>query len=163
MDFFHKGASMTKRVVGIAKLKNVPKIDTRQARRISKVGTFYDEEDPITSILLEVASDEGSRKRGMMGRDRLPDICGMLFEGLSGGGSFWMKNCLIPLDVAFMTKDWFITKTYSMPVDKEGNSRYEYGNDDVSAVEVPMGFLGKWGIVPGFRLKTRDLSSRKES
>lgn len=163
IDFFNKCASMTKKVTGIAKLKGAPEINVRPAIKISKIGTFFDEEDSVTSILLEVASDEESRKRGLMGRKSLPDICGMLFEGLSGGGYFWMKNCLIPLDIAFMTKEGFITKTYSMPVDKKGEDRYEYGEDDVMAVEVPMGFLEKWGIVTGFNLKTRDLLSKKET
>lgn len=162
IDFFQKGASMTKKITGIAKLKGVPDINVRPAKKITKVGTFYDEEDAVTSILLEVASDDESRKHGLMGREKLPDICGMLFEGLSGGGYFWMKNCLIPLDVAFMTNDGFITKIYSMPVDEDGESHYEYGKDDVIAVEVPMGFFKKWGIVRGFRLETRDLSTKKE-
>ena len=162
IDFFQKGASMTKKITGIAKLKGIPDINVRPVRKIAKVGTFYDEEDSITSILLEVASDDESRKRGLMGREKLPDICGMLFEGLSGGGYFWMKNCLIPLDVAFMTNGGFITKIYSMPVDEDGENHYEYGEDDVAAVEVPMGFFNKWGIVEGFKLETRDLSTKKE-
>lgn len=153
---------MTKRITGIAKLKGLPKVNARSERKITKVGTFYDEEDSLTSILLEVASDDKSRKIGLMGREDLPDICGMLFEGLSGGGHFWMKNCLIPLDVAFMTKDGFITKTYSMPLDEDGEKQYKYGKEDVMAVEVKMGFFDKWGIVPGFKLKTRGLSSAKE-
>lgn len=163
IDFFNKCASMTKKVTGTAKLKGTPEINVRPSMKISRIGTFFDEEDALTSILLEVASDEESRKRGLMGRKSLPDICGMLFEGLSGGGYFWMKDCLIPLDIAFMRKDGFITKTYSMPVDKKGKDRYEYGEEDVMAVEVPMGFLKKWGIVEGFKLKTRDLLSKKET
>lgn len=158
IDFFHKGASMTKKVTGIAKIKGAPVVNARPPSKISRIGTFYDEEDSITSILLEVADTPESRKRGLMGREDLPSICGMLFEGLSGGGYFWMKDCLIPLDIAFMNKDGFITKTYSMAVDKDGEKHYDYDNEDVSAVEVPKGFLKKWGIVNGFKLETRTLS-----
>ena len=74
-----------------------------------------------------------------------------------------MKNCLVPLDVAFLDKDGFITKTYSMPVDKEGRKRYDYDEDDVSAVEVGMGFLKKWGIKPGFGFLARKLSDKEDS
>lgn len=157
IDFFDKTASMTKKVTGIAKLKRMPKVNPRPPAKITMAGTFYDGENPVTSVFLEVADDAESRKLGLMGRDKLPEICGMLFKGLSGGGYFWMKNCLIPLDVAFMTEDGIITKTYSMPVDEDGENHYEYGKDDTMAVEVAMGFFEKNGIVKGFRLKTRNL------
>lgn len=157
IDFFHKGAALTKRIDGIAKLKGVPQVNSRPPRKITRVGTFYDEEDAITSILLEVADTPETRKHGLMGRGDLPPVCGMLFEGLSGGGYFWMKDCLIPLDVAFMTDSGLITKICSMPVDKEGEKHYEYDDEVKMAVEVPMGFFDKWGIGKGFRLKTRKL------
>ena len=145
IDFFDKTASMTKKVTGIARLKGIPHVNARPKAKVKMVGTFYDEEDAVTSVLLEVADDAKSRKLGLMGRDKLPEICGMLFKGLSGGGYFWMKNCLIPLDVAFMTEDGIITKTYSMPVDEDGENHYEYGKDDTMAVEVAMGFFEKAG------------------
>ena len=161
IDFFHKGASMTKKVTGIARLKGLPAVRPRPVRKISRVGTFFDEEDAVTSILLEVADTDESRRRGLMGREEMPYICGMLFESLSRGGHFWMKGCRIPLDIAFMTSDGLITKVYSMPIDEDGELRYEYGDKDTSAVEVNMGFLEKWGIGPGFRLKTRELAKKE--
>ena len=82
----------------------------------------------------------------------------MLFEGLSGGGYFWMKNCLVPIDVAFIDNGGFVVKTYSMKVDKDGGEHYEYDDDSVAAVELQGGFLKKWGIVEGFMFDTRELS-----
>ena len=158
IDFFHKGASMTKRITGVAKLKGTPVVNARPLRKITRVGTFYDGEKAIASILLEVASDDKSRSRGLMGREDLPEIYGMLFEGLSGGGSFWMKGCKVPIDVAFMKSDGTITKTYSMPVDNEGKDLYGYDKDDAMAVEVSGGTLKKLGISNGNVLKTRALS-----
>jgi len=158
IDFFHKGASMTKRITGVAKLKGAPVVNARPLRKITRVGTFYDEEDAIQSVLLEVADTPETRKAGLMGRDNVPEIYGMMFEGLSGGGFFWMKNCLVPIDVAFLGKDGFVRQTYAMKVDKEGTERYEYGDDIVSAVELHGGFLKKFGIMNGFTFKTRDLS-----
>ena len=92
IDFFHKGAEMTKKVTGIAKLKGAPKVNPRPPRKITRVGTFLDEEDVVTSILLEVSDTPEARAQGLMGRKYLPPICGMLFEGLTGPGHFWMKN-----------------------------------------------------------------------
>ena len=126
IDFFHKGAEMTKKVSGIAKIKGAPTVNSRPARKISKIAEFMDEEDVVAKVLLEVASTPEERRRGLMGRESLPSVCGMLFEGLSGGGYFWMKNCLIPLDVVFLDKDGVVTKTYTMPVDKEGTKHYDY-------------------------------------
>ncbi|MBQ3342390.1 MAG: DUF192 domain-containing protein [Kiritimatiellae bacterium] len=158
IDFFHKGASMTKRITGVAKLKGAPVVNARPLRKITRVGTFYDEEDAIQSVLLEVADTPETRKAGLMGRDNVPEIYGMLFEGLSGGGFFWMKNCLVPIDVAFLDKDGFVCQTYAMKVDKEGNEHYDYGDDVVAAVELHGGFLKKFGIVNGFTFETRELS-----
>lgn len=163
IDFFHKGAEMTKKVTGVAKLKGAPKVNPRPSRKISRIGTFYDGEDAVASVLLEVADTPSARAQGLMGRESLPSICGMLFEGLTGPGYFWMKNCLVPIDVAFMDKDGTITKTYSMPVDKDGEEHYEYGADDKTAVEVSMGFLKSKGIGTGFRFEARDLSDKGDT
>jgi uncharacterized membrane protein (UPF0127 family) len=42
-------------------------------------------------------------QRGMMGRNSL-DGC-MVFKMGMGHHSFWMKNCLIPLDIVFVNKN----------------------------------------------------------
>lgn len=160
IDFFQKSGSMTKRISGIAKLKGIPKVNPRDPKKVRKVGTFLDAKGPLASILLYVADDHDSKARGLMGVDNLPPFCGMLFEGLSGGGNFWMKDCLIPLDVAFLDKDGVVTKTYSMPVDKEGKDRYDYDDKDVSAVEVKMGMLDKWGVVKGVAFRSRPLEGK---
>ena len=69
-----------------------------------------------------------------------------------------MKNCLVPIDVAFLDNDGFVRQTYAMKVDKEGNEHYDYGDDVVAAVELHGGFLKKFGIVNGFTFETRELS-----
>lgn len=160
IDFFHKGAAMTKRISGIAKIKGAPEVKSRPPRKISRIGIFKYEEDDVARILLEVADTPDARQHGLMGRKSIPSVCGMLFEGLSGGGYFWMKNCLIPLDIAFMDKDGIIVKICTMEADG-GKEHYEYDENAASAVEVKKGFFKKHGIVDGFKLVTREL--RKES
>ena len=160
IDFFHKGAAMTKRISGVAKIKGAPEVKSRPLRKISRIGIFKDEEDDVASILLEVADTPEARQHGLMGRKSLPSVCGMLFEGLSGGGYFWMKNCLIPLDIAFMNKEGTIVKICSMKADN-GEEHYEYDENVASAVETSKGFFKKNGIVAGFKLKTRKLNKLK--
>ena len=162
IDFFHKSASMTKRIDGIAKLKGAPTIHSRPPKRITRIADICDEEDSVKKLLLEVASTAAERQHGMMGRKSILPICGMLFEGLSGGGYFWMKNCLIPLDIIFMDKNGYITKVYSMPAD-DGKKHYDYDDDDVSAIEMKHGLCDALGIVPGFRVVVSDINATEET
>lgn len=157
IDFFHKGAAMTKKITGIAKLKGAPVVNSRPLRKFKKIATFYRGEENITSILLEIADTEESRRQGLMGRKDLPAICGMLFEGLHDGGYFWMKDCLVPIDVIFFDNLGNVTKTYSMPVDKTGSKHYHYDDDDVTAIEVAEGFVDKWGLTDECRVEIRSL------
>ena len=54
-------------------------------------------------VTVEVADDEAKRQRGLMFRESLPEDHGMLFVYDSERQlSFWMRNTLIPLDVAFI-------------------------------------------------------------
>ena len=153
---------MTKRISGVAKINGAPEINPRHPVRISRIGTFKDEEDSITSILLEVADTPESRMHGLMGRKDLPSDCGMMFEGLAEGGEFRMKGCLIPLDIAFMDKDGIIVKICTMEADG-GKEHYEYDENAASAVEVKKGFFKKHGIVDGFKLVTRELRKEPEN
>tara|TARA_R110000744_G_scaffold168302_1_gene285930 strand:- start:2155 stop:2502 length:348 start_codon:yes stop_codon:yes gene_type:complete len=60
---------------------------------------------------LEVMSTPSSISTGMMGRDNLDGGMLFLFTEVSER-SFWMKNCLIPLDIIFIVKDK-VTKVYN--------------------------------------------------
>lgn len=162
IDFFSKDASMTKRITGVAKLKGVPDVKTRPPRRITRIAEILDEEDVVKRLLLEVASTPEERQRGLMGRKDLPSICGMLFEGLSDGGYFWMKNCLIPLDIMFLNKGGFITKIYSMQADG-GKKHYDYDENDVAAIEVQHGYCKKNGIRKGFHVEISDIRKEKSN
>ena len=55
------------------------------------------------AIRVEIADDPAERAQGLMNRDELAPMTGMLFiYETPRPASFWMKNTLIPLDMVFM-------------------------------------------------------------
>lgn len=58
------------------------------------------------TLTVEVASRADQRNRGLMYRESLDELAGMIFvfEGDQMGG-FWMLNTLIPLDIAYLAAD----------------------------------------------------------
>jgi uncharacterized protein len=64
---------------------------------------------------LEYANTYELRAQGLMFRESLCTDCGMLFSyNQSRVASMWMRNTLIPLDVAFIRKDGVITDIKTM-------------------------------------------------
>jgi uncharacterized membrane protein (UPF0127 family) len=109
-------------------------------------------------ILAEIARTAAERETGLMFRESLADGEGMLFvferdEALS----FWMKNTLIPLSIAYISYNGRILEIHDMrprdltPVRSGRSARY--------ALEVPQGWFGRAGIQPDDVL---DLSPLKE-
>lgn len=59
-----------------------------------------------TELQVAIADESNERRQGLMGVDDLLSLDGMIFvfsQDVSTG--FWMKNTLIPLDIAFFTVD----------------------------------------------------------
>jgi uncharacterized membrane protein (UPF0127 family) len=66
-------------------------------------------------ICVEVAKSPEERGRGLMGRKELADSEGMLFIfETEDYHSFWMKNTLIPLSIAFVDKEGRILRITDM-------------------------------------------------
>jgi len=97
---------------------------------------------------LEHAKTFEQRAKGLMHRESLCENCGMLFqfeEPRTAG--FWMKNTIIPLDIAFVRADGIITDIKSMqPHDltTTGSSQ-----DVLYAWEMNQGWFKKNGIQVG--------------
>jgi len=108
-------------------------------------------------FVAEVARTEAERERGLMYRKSLPPDRGMLFifpaESIE---YFWMKNTLIPLDVAFMDSKGTILTIKTMkpldetPVSSEKPCKY--------ALEMNAGYFAKIGAKPGDAIKGIDFS-----
>lgn len=101
-------------------------------------------------IPLEIMGTPQSKSVGMMGRDGLDG--GMLFPFDSiGERSFWMKNCIIPLDILFIVNGKInnIAKDCQPCVSQDCN---HYRGIADSVLELPGGYCDKHGVVVGDEL-----------
>ncbi len=96
------------------------------------------------SLTVAVADTNDERVRGLMGVEDVSPLDGMLFvfenEALR---SFWMKDTLIPLDIAFFDRDGFLISQTTMATCPDGDCPY-YSSEGTAqyALEVPLGSLG---------------------
>jgi uncharacterized membrane protein (UPF0127 family) len=89
---------------------------------------------------------------GMMNRKFDDDFDGMLFIMDGYDHSFWMKNCLIPLDIMFIDGNK-INKIHHNcpPCNTEKCKNYEGSGEMV--LEIPGGHCKKYGINEGDEIK----------
>ena len=104
-------------------------------------------------IRAEMARTPAQQQQGLMYRKELKDGEAMLFVfDKDDILSFWMKNTLIPLSIAYITSDGKILEIYDMepgnlnPVRSSRSVRY--------ALEVPEGWFGRAGIGIGDKMDT---------
>jgi uncharacterized protein len=111
--------------------------------------------DGTIDVTVEVADTEGERERGLMGRTSLGDDRGMAFlwdEPVES--SFWMKDTLIPLSVAFWNERGRIIRLDDMQPCRQDPCP-TYGPDEpfVGALEVNLGFFEEHGVSVGDRVE----------
>jgi len=102
-------------------------------------------------VKAEIARTPAQQEQGLMYRKNLKDGEGMLFIfDRDQVLSFWMKNTLIPLSIAYIDNEGRILEIHDMepknlnPVKSGRSARY--------ALEVPQGWFSRVGIVPGDRV-----------
>lgn len=102
------------------------------------------------SVIAELAIGPAEQETGLMYRTSLADGKGMLFVYHDDRRlSFWMKNTLIPLSIAFIAADGTIKEIHDMapkslaPIDSDHFVRY--------ALEVPQGWFARAGLAVGDR------------
>ena len=66
------------------------------------------------TLTTAVAATPAQEERGLMYVTKLPDNDGMIFLLPIGHATFWMKNTLIPLSVAFIDKNGVILEIHDM-------------------------------------------------
>lgn len=101
---------------------------------------------------VELALTPQERYRGLGGRKSLAEDAGMLFvfrwpEVLD----FCMRDCFIPLDVAFIGADMRVVKMHTMAVEPDALGTVPYPSELPAqyALEVPAGALGRAGVKVG--------------
>lgn len=109
------------------------------------------------TLQVEVADTPPARAQGLMHRSKLDEHAGMLFIfEETGNGSFWMKNTLIPLSIAFIDESWRIVDIKEMAVapDPEHGpfAFYASAKPYRFALEVNQGFFRRQGITVGARV-----------
>jgi uncharacterized membrane protein (UPF0127 family) len=104
-------------------------------------------------IKAEIARTDAQRTQGLMHRRELKDGEAMLFVFERDQPlSFWMKNTLIPLSIAYIAGDGRLLEIHDMepgslnPVRSGRSARY--------ALETPQGWFARAGLGPGDRLDT---------
>ena len=93
---------------------------------------------------LELANDTAARTQGLMYRESIPEDGGMLFVFTeSMVRSFWMKNCLIDIDLIFLDPRGRVTALHEM------KALPPQGDDESDAVyEARMHAAASWSRYP---------------
>jgi uncharacterized protein len=109
-------------------------------------------------VAVEVADNAQERSQGLMGREDLADDAGMVFLVPEPAEiSFWMKDTLIPLSVAFWDQEGRIFRIQHMePCSTDTCRQYPPGAPWTGAVEVNQGFFEEQGVEVGDVVRLRD-------
>ncbi|TCJ13049.1 DUF192 domain-containing protein [Rubrobacter taiwanensis] len=104
------------------------------------------------AVRVEIASTPAERSRGLMGRTALAEDAGMLFVfEREQTLSFWMKDTLIPLSIAFISAEGEIVDIQDMqPLDE---TPHRSARPARYALEVNQGFFEERGVKVGDAVK----------
>jgi uncharacterized protein len=119
---------------------------------------------PPRTVRLEVAADPAARTRGLMGRRQVPEGTGMVFlYPADVSESFWMKNTLVPLSIAFVAADGRVVSVAEVtPCEADPCPTYAPPGPYRYAVELAAGSFGAAGIGPGAKVVPVDPSTLPE-
>ena len=67
--------------------------------------------------------------------------------------NFWMRNTIIPLDIAYLDSDGVVVATHTMAPLDERPGQYPSGSPAQYAIEVNAGVWGRIGLRPGDAIK----------
>lgn len=115
-----------------------------------------------TRIELEVAATPEQQEIGLMYRSSLADNRGMLFPfNPARPVSFWMKNCLIPLDIIFIRLGRVVAiAAEAPPCAADPCPFYNSGKPVDQVIELRAGRAAELGLKPGDRVEVQYLQSK---
>jgi uncharacterized membrane protein (UPF0127 family) len=106
------------------------------------------------NVRVEIADTEAEREKGLMYRTALGEDRGMLFVfDKEQELTFWMKNTLIPLSVAFMDSEGRIVDIQDMKPLDDDPPHYVSAEPSQYALEVNQGFFEEHGVKVGDKAK----------
>ena len=108
-------------------------------------------------LQVEIARTGAQREQGLMGRRSLEAKAGMVFlYPQPHRGAFWMKDTLIPLDIAFYDGRGRILRILTMqPCRRDPCRLYDPNVAFRAALEVKAGSFRRWGVRAGDRIVLR--------
>ena len=115
-----------------------------------------------SKLKAEVAADNNTRSTGLMNRFSLKPDSGMIFVfAQSEPLAFWMKNCFIPLSIAYIDSKGVIVSIVDMKPQDE--STYPSGAPAMFALEMKQGWFKERGIVVGDKVSGLDKAGRAKN
>jgi uncharacterized protein len=111
----------------------------------------------------EIADSDSEREKGLMYRESLNENEGMLFVfEREKKLNFWMKNTLIPLDIAYIDRNGIINEIYHMkPLDV--SVTYNSIKPAMFALEVNLGWFSRHKIKTGTKIEFNGCLSKPNS
>jgi len=115
---------------------------------------------------LELAATDAAITKGLSGRDRVRRHRGMLFVmPYSREQGFWMVDCLVPIDIAYVNEQGIVTGVHTMKIEPPQRAdesrgayevrlpRYPSGAKARYAIELAAGEFARLGITKGSEMK----------
>jgi len=115
----------------------------------------FDGSDAV--LYVDVAETAQARQTGLMGVERVPADEGMAFVfDEPASSTFWMKDTLIPLSIAFVDRnDRVIGLRDMQPCEADPCPTYGIDEPYVLAIEANLGWFGEAGIEVGDLVELR--------
>jgi uncharacterized membrane protein (UPF0127 family) len=109
------------------------------------------------TLAVALADDPQERRKGLMGIEELPADEGMAFVWPEPVDStFWMKDTLVPLSVAFVDESGHVIDVVDMqPCEADPCPSYGVDEPFVLAVEANLGWFDDHGLEAGDRAELR--------
>ena len=103
------------------------------------------------TLAVDLARDPQERRKGLMGVEELPADQGMAFVWPGPVDStFWMKDTLVPLSVAFVDESGHVIDVLDMqPCETDPCPSYGIDEPFVLAVEANLGWFDEHGVGAG--------------
>jgi uncharacterized membrane protein (UPF0127 family) len=130
-----------------------PSVDGYPAAVLEITGT----DGASATVAVRVADTVERRSHGLMEVPDLPDGTGMWFVyDADHQSAFWMRNTLVPLDIAFVTAAGQVAQILTMePCEADPCRQYPPGVTYRNALEVPEGWFQRVGIGVGATVRQR--------